>query len=367
MANTKPKIAIFYDWLNQWGGAERLLLDILKIYPKAQVFTSVYNSKNVPWITAKKIHSTWLDKLHLNKKNPLIGILEAMAIESFNFSNFDIVISITSQTGYALITPPTTCHICYCLTPNRYLFNYNYPSFLSPLVKSIKNSNLILSSRPDYFLTISRTVRTRVKQYLGRNSTVVYPGTNTDFFTPKSSTSPGDYFLIVSRLVKHKKVDLAIEACRQLNQKLIIVGQGPALAKLKNLYPKNPNIKFVGQVSDQKLLSIYQNCRALICPQEEDFGLTPLEVQACGKPVIAYSKGGITETVIADKTGVFFKYQTIQSLKRAITKFNDHHFSPNVCRSNSLRFSQKSFMLEFSYKIDSLWQLHQDQVKKATS
>ena len=360
-----PKIAIFYDWLNQWGGAERLLLDMLKIYPQAHLYTSVYNPQNTHWLKNIKVKSTWLDNLHLGKKNPLIAILEAVAIESFNFSNYDIVISLTSQAGYALITPPNTCHICYCLTPNRYLYSRSF-NLLTPIINKIKQNQLILSSRPDYYLSISQTVQGRLKKDLNKTSTVIYPGVDTTFFKPTYKKLIPNYYLVVCRLVKYKRVDLVIKACLKLNRKLYIVGQGPAENYLKKLSKNNPNIRFFGQVQDTKLLALYQNCLALICPQIDDFGLTPLEAQACGKPVIALNNGGITETVISGKAGIFFNHQTLSSLQKALKKFDTINFSSSYCRHHSLKFSQKHFMVEFRKRIDSLWHQHQKKSQEAT-
>lgn len=362
-----PKIAIFYDWLNQWGGAERLLLDIIHIYPQAQIFTSIYNPQKTTWLKIKHIHSTWLDRLNfLNKSNPLIGILSPIAIESFDFSNFDLVISITSQSGFCLITPPSTCHICYCLNPNRHLYQQTYPSICNQLVKKIKNIQTTLAQRPDYFLTISQTVQSRIKRNLNRQSTIVYPGVNTNLFKPAGKPTISDYFLVVSRLVKHKRVDLAVKACHSLGQKLIIIGNGPYFNKLSNLYPHDPNIKFLGQVDDKKLVNLYQNCQALICPQVEDFGLTAIEAQACGRPVIAYGKGSFRETIINNLTGILFYQPTSQNLKKAIIKFKQNVFSQQKCRQQALKFSQSKFMLEFKHQINQLWFNYQNSLHQNT-
>ncbi|MDD4785379.1 MAG: glycosyltransferase, partial [Candidatus Shapirobacteria bacterium] len=194
-----------------------------------------------------------------------------------------------------------------------------------------------------------------------QSAKIIYPGIDTSFFIPSTTKSNEKYFLTVSRLVDHKKIDLAIKSCHQLKQKLYIVGTGRHQNKLAALIKSlnNPNIKLLGSVNQSKLLSLYQNCQALICPQLEDFGLTPIEAQACGKPVIAYNKGGLTETVINGKTGILFNHQSVKSLSLAISKFNPNNFSPKLCRSNALKFSNKNFMLNFKKEIDSLWQIHQ--------
>jgi len=357
------KVAIFYDWLNQWGGAERVLLDILKIYPNAPVFTLVHNPKKTNWLPPKtKIITSFLQKLPFSQKNPIFYTpLYALGLEKFDFSQFNIVISTTSINGHCLVTPPSTLFVCYFHNTNRYL--YQTPQsyrFLTPLLKKYKKTDYLYSQRPDYLLCNSATVQQRILQHYHRPSQIVYPGVDVDFFTSQKQPLTSDYFLIVSRLVSHKKINLAILACHRLKKKLIIVGTGREKSKLINLTNKlkDPNIIFLGKVSDKRLKTLYQNCQALICPQVEDYGLTPIEAQACGRPVIAYQKGGITETVISHKTGLFFKHQTVKSLCLALKKFNPNSFSPSDCVANSQNFSTKNFMLNFKHTIEKLWQQH---------
>lgn len=359
-----PKIAIFYDWLNQWGGAERVLLNILRIYPSATLFTTIYNPKRTKWIPKKiKIIPSIIDKFSLTKKNSLFHTpFYGVALEQFDFSEFDIVISTTQVCGHCLITPPKTLFVCYLHNTNRY--TYQTPlqfKFLKPLLNKYQKTDFIYGQRPDYLLCNSKTVQQRILDHYQRPSKIIYPGVNINFFKPLNQRTDEKYFLIVSRLVKHKKIDLAIRACHQLNQKLVIVGQGrdkKELVKLKKKL-KDKNIIFTGKVSAKKLLGLYQNCQALICPQIEDFGLTPLEAQACGKPVIALRKGGITETVIDTKTGLFFDKQTTKSLIRVLEKFNPRNFKKDDCVNQAKQFSTQKFMLNFKQEIDQLWQQHQ--------
>ena len=359
-----PKVAIFYDWLNQWGGAERVLLNILKIFPNAPIFTLVQNPKKTHWLPKNiKVTTSFINKLPLSQKNPIFYTpLYSFALEQFNFSKFDIVISTTSISGHCLLTPPKTLFICYLHNINRYV--HQTPKqfkFLKPLLNQYKKIDFIYGQRPDYLLCNSNTVKQRILENYQRQSSVIYPGVDISFFVPNQIQSEDKYFLIVSRLVKHKRIDLAIKACHRLGKKLIIVGRGRDKSDLIKLAQKfnDPNIIFLGKVSNQKLRELYQNCQALICPQIEDFGLTPLESQACGKPVIALKKGGITETVINGKTGIFFKHQTIKSISEAIKKFNPKNFSSSDCVTNATKFSTSNFMLNFRQTINSLWQQHQ--------
>lgn len=350
------KMAIFYDWLNQWGGAERLLLDILKVFPQAKLFTTIYDSQKTPWLK-QPVETSFLNKFCKNN-SPLVSLLEPITVENFNFSSFNLIISLTSQNGKAILTPPQTCHISYLLTPNRYLYQYTYPKFLDKFITLFKKIDYVYSQRPDYYISISKTVQNRIKNLYKRDSVIVYPPIDPKFKPSKIQTNH-DYYLVVSRLVKHKRVDLAIRACLKLNKKLVIVGSGRYEKQLKRIAKNSSLIFFLGQVGEKKLLRLYQNCSALICPQLEDFGLTSLEAQACGKPVIGLNKGGIKETVINGKTGVLFNHQTINSVSKAITKLKSIKINPTDCQKNASKFSRSTFMIDFKNQVEHLWRLHQ--------
>lgn len=359
----EPKIALFYDWINQWGGAEKVLLDLINLYPKAPIYTLVYDPKKTKWLPKNtKIIPSFVNNFPFSKNNPIFYTpLYLSAIKHFDFSKFDILISTTSTIGHSLKTTPKTKFICYLHNVNRHIYQkkYNWP--VSTIISKYKKIDKINSKKPDYIFCNSKTVQQRIKNIYNRNAKIIYPGVDTSFFVPSKSKTKDEYFLIVSRFVSHKKIDLAINACHQLKKRLYIVGDGRDKIKLSNLISslKDSNIKLIGKVDNKKLLKLYQNCQALICPQLEDFGLTPIEAQACGKPVIAYKKGGLTETVVGNKTGIFFKYQTINSLKKAINKLELQKISKKDCIKNSQRFSNKSFMLNFKKQINLIWQNNQ--------
>lgn len=358
------KVAIFYDWLNQWGGAEKVLLDILSIYPQADLYTLIYDKSKTNWLPKNiKVFPSVLDKFSKNKKNNIFHTpFYSICLEQFDFSQYDIVISTTQVSGHYLLTSPKTLFICYMHNTNRYLYQTpNQFEFLKPILKKYQKTDFIYGQRPDYILCNSKTVQTRIQQNLHRDAKVIYPGVDTSFFIPSKKSPVDPYFLVVSRLVPHKKIDLVIQACLDLNQKLIIVGSGRDISRLKKIKKniKSSGVFFLGQVSDKKLLTLYQNCQALICPQIEDFGLTPIESQACGKPVIALNKGGITETVIDGKTGILFPDQTISSLKQAIDKFQLSTFNQTDCVTNASKFSRQNFVLNFKQTVNQLWQQHQ--------
>lgn len=338
------RIALFYDWLNQWGGAERVLLGLHHLYPDAPIYTLVHNPAKTPWLKNTQIITPNF-YLHFPPIYPLFA-------EQLNFSDYDILISTTSYFGHCLLTLPKTMFICYCHTPNRYVWQKNFLKYYRPIDK-------IYSKRPDFFIASSQNCQRRIKKFYDRDSTIVYPGINLKKFYPNYQPSQ-NYFLIVSRLVPHKKIDIAIKSCLSLNLKLVIVGTGRQQKYLQQIAHHNPLIQFLGQVSEEKLVSLYQNCQALICPQKEDFGLTPLECQACGRPVIAYGQGGITETVINHKTGIFFEHQTVNSLINALQEFSTMHFHPADCLSQAKKFSQVNFMLHFKSVVEDLWSKYQN-------
>ncbi|MDD3003035.1 MAG: glycosyltransferase [Candidatus Shapirobacteria bacterium] len=360
---TKPKIALFYDWLNQWGGAEKVLLDLIKLYPEAPIYTLVHDPKKTNWLPKNtKFITSFINKLPFSKNNPIFYTpFYSIALEQFDFSDFDIVISTTSTIGHCLLTPPKTVFVCYFHNTNRHIYQKKYTWPISLIISNYKKIDQIYSKRPDFLFCNSQTVQQRIKNAYKRDAKIIYPGVDTSFFIPSKTNPTEKYFLIVSRLVSHKRIDLAIKACHQLNQKLYIVGTGRDKNHLIKMIDSlnDSNIKLLGKVNNNKLLNLYQNCQALICPQLEDFGLTPLEAQGCGKPVIAYNKGGLTETIINNKTGIFFKYQTVKSLIRAIKKFHPNNFSKDVCKENAQKFSNIKFMLNFKKEIDFLWQNHQ--------
>jgi glycosyltransferase involved in cell wall biosynthesis len=267
-------------------------------------------------------------------------------LERYNFDNYDVLLSMGSIYPHCLLTKPDTSYLCYLLTPNRYLYKpkSKIPAFFRKL-------DSIYIKRPDQILTISQTTAARIKDNYHINPRIISPGVDTDFFVPDVKHYSSNYYLCVSRLVPYKKIDLAIKACGELNLQLKIVGKGRSFKKLKLLAKQYSNISFEGEVPNSVLRQLYQNCKGLISPQLEDFGLANLEVQACGKPVIAFNKGGNAETIVNEKTGVFFNQQNIASLKQAILDFEQKTFSVADCRQQALKFSEKSFMLNLSNTI----------------
>ncbi len=353
------KVALVYDRINKWGGAERVLLALHKIFPEAPLFTSVYNKKKAPWANVFDIKTSFLQSLPFTTNHELFATLMPLAFESFNFDEFDLVVSVASEAGKGIITKPSTKHICYCLTPTRYLWSGYEEYFKNPLLQFISKPAVdylrawdkIAANRPDKFIAISKEVQGRIKKYYNRDSEIVYPPI--DFARqPRVSSGLPRYFLIVSRLVSYKKIDLAIKAFNKLNLPLKIIGIGSEMEKLKEM--AGPNIEFLGNLTDKELVGYYSGCRALVFPGCEDFGLTIVEAQNFGKPVIAFRAGGAVETIIEGKTGLFFEKQTVESLEIVIKQFNNITINPEDFKKNEKKFSFEKFRKELMAAINNL-------------
>jgi len=339
------KIAIVYDWIDKWGGVERVLLTLGEMFPKATFYTSYFDKNKAFWAKNLKINTSFIQNLpKFIKGSRVISLpLYPIAFESFNFNQYDVVISVTSSFAKAVITKPNTRHICYLLTPTRYIWLYSEQYMITPInrfigvpyIKYLKKWDLVASQRPDKIISISKTVKVRCQKYYKRDSEVIYPPFDTEYwneiklrisndklpinFIPIKSGSNFKFFLVVSRLEPYKKIDLIVQSFNQLGMDLVIVGEGSLKYKLKTMASKN--ISFLSGLSDEELGFLYSKAEALIMPQEEDFGYVSLEAQFFGCPVIAYKKGGATETVIEGKTGIFFNKQNKESLLQALERY----------------------------------------------
>lgn len=345
------KIALVYDRINKWGGAERILMLLHEMFPDAPVFTSVYDPIAAPWAKNLNITTSFLESIpYARRHHEFFALFMPLAFESFDFDSYDLVISLTSEAAKGIITKPHTKHICLCLTPTRYLWS-EYESYFAtepmrslslPLVWYLRNWDKTSSSRPDKIISISKTVQDRVKKYYGRESEIIYPPLFLD--DNKSIKKEDDgYFLVVSRLSKftpHKRVDLAIEAANKLKIPLKVVGDGD-ITYFKSLAKKT--VEIVGKVDDRQLMEYYKNCTALIFPGIEDFGLVMVEAQYFGKPVIAFRKGGAEEIIIDGKTGVFFENQTVFSLVNTLKSFDKNKYNSKDCMNNAKRFNINIF------------------------
>lgn len=361
------KVAIVHDDLVQWGGAERVLEGICQVDPEAPIFTSVFDKSNKELskrFGQKKIITSFLQKIPGWKfLYKALLPLYPIAFEQFNFDEYDLVISHTTRFAKAIITKPHTVHLCYCHTPPRFLYNLSGQSslpLLKPYLNWLRYFDKISSRRVDYFLAGSKNAQERIKKVYGVTSQILYPYIDLERFKNAKSFD-GGYFLAIARLNKYKRVDLAIEACQKLDLPLKIVGAGPEMDHLKSraadaeqMLNVKSRIEFLGQVSDELLVHLLAGCQALIVSGEEDFGLTPLEAGALGKPVIAFKGGGVLETVIPGKTGILFDQQTVESLTIAIQKFLKLQFDPVDIRKNVSKFSLKNFKSHFQQAVASV-------------
>src|SRR3989344_321822 len=369
-------LALVYDRVVKVGGAERILLALHRRWPEAPLYTSVYDSVGAGWAKVfPQVTSSFLQGWPLAKTHhELYPWLAPLAFESFNFDQFDLVISVASAEAKTIVTKPQTSHLCYCLTPTRYLWSHHQSYLDAPGVGRfsrlgkkvfaaaapyLKRADLVGASRPDHYLAISQTVKKRLKKYYHRDSEVIYPPVDTAKFS-KKITNYGlrftDYFLVVSRLTPYKKVDLAIKVFNQLRQNLVIVGSGREEGRLKSL--AGPSVYLLGEVGEKNLVSLYQHCRALVMPQEEDFGIVAVEAQAAGRPVIAFKKGGATETVVDNKTGIFFAAQTGDSMAASVKRFNSLKFNAAAIKSQAENFNYDTFAKNLKRQVKSLWKNH---------
>ncbi len=351
----KLKIALVYDRVNKWGGAERVLLALHQIFPEAPLFTSVYDKNKAKWAGVfPKIYTSFLQNIPFAKGNhEFLAPLMALAFESFDFSSYDLVISVTSEFSKSIRTGVNTKHICYCLTPTRYLWSgyntyFKSKSFLSLfgriLVPYLRRLDKTLAQRPDKIIAISSEVSKRIKKYYGRNAKIVFPPVNIPKY--KTGSHKRKHFLVVSRLVSYKRVDLAIKVFNKIKHRLLIVGTGREYSNLKKI--SKSNIKFLGNVSENRLRKIYSESLGFIMPQEEDFGIAAIEAQSFGVPVLAFDKGGSKDTVLHKKTGILFSRQNIDSLHKAIKIFEKTNFNKKYIKSHAAGFSTIKFQKAFT-------------------
>ncbi len=330
-----------------------MLQVLCALYPRAPIFTLLYDREATGGVfDGRIIKTSFLQNLPFTKKHHRIfPLLMPLAIEQFDFSDYDLVISVSASFAKGIITKPHTKHICYCLTPPRFLWDnsqkfveeFGYPKFvkkfLPPFITYLRIWDKEASLRVDEFWSISNFIKDRVKKYYSKDSKIIYPPVNVNKF--HVSEQIGDYFFMAGRLVSYKRFDLAIKAFNKNGLLLKIVGIGPELKKLKKIAGKN--IEFLGLVSDEKLANLYSHAQACIFPQEEDFGIVPLESMASGRPVIAFRAGGAAETVVENETGIFFNEQTPESLQAAIEKFSGLDFKPEICRKQAEKFDIEIF------------------------
>lgn len=347
------KLALVHDYLNQRGGAEKVVEVFHQIYPASPIYTSIYLPDKMPVVFKEMdIRTSFMQRL------PFLGnhfkkylLLYPYSFESFDLSDYDVVLSSSSAWAKGVITEPQTCHICYCYTPMRWVWNYDEyvqredfgwltRKTLPLAIRRLEKWDRETINRVNHYIAISQNVAERIKKLYGREAEVIYPPVETERFSISNEIE--DYYLIVSRLNTYKRIDLVIEVFNDLKKPLKIIGDGPYRRALQKMAKKN--IEFLGKVSDEELAEYYSKCRALIFPGEEDLGIAPVEAQAAGRPVIAYGQGGALETVIEEETGLFFREQTTKALKQAIKNFERLSLDSQLIRRNAQKFDKAIFM-----------------------
>lgn len=352
------KVALVHDHLAQDGGAEKVLKALAEMFPDAPIYTLLYEEKNaLKYYKGRRIETSVIQKLpggikHYQWYMPFMP----MAVEFFDLSGYDLVISDASAFAKGVITAPDTLHICYCHTPTRYLWSdthqyikeLKYNKYLKKIISFVLNYirmwDKLAADRVDLFIANSATVQKRIQKYYRRDSVVIYPPVEVDKF--KVLPQVEDYFLTGCRLAPYKRVDLAIESCKLAGKKLKVFGDGADLNRLKKIAGNDNNIEFLGRVNDETKAELYGKCLAYIHPQEEDFGITAVEAMASGRPVIAFRKGGATETVVEGITGEFFNEQTQATLSEKLIGFDAEKYNPEVIRRHAEKYSMEKFKTE---------------------
>jgi len=352
------RIAIVHDWLGDTrGGAEKVLIRLAQLYPQADIFCLTYSRKKYPELTDRNVTTSWLGKLpgFIRKRSGFLTVFAPHAIEHLNLDGYDLVISSSNSFAKGVKVPESATHVCYCYSPMRYVWDY-WPQWLNErahnplsrlyiswLTHRLRQWDWYSSRDVDKWIAISETVAQRIKKYYQANSVVVYPGViDTDAFWNAASTRHG-YYITLSTLTSYKKVDLAIQACIKTKRKLMVVGEGPEWGRLHKLAEGHDNIVFMGRVSTAEKIQYLQEAKGLIFANEEDFGIAPLEAVAAGTPVVAFNKGGLTETIIDGKSGLFFDRQTVKSLAEALDRFEAKKWDHKLCHDQAAKFDLKRF------------------------
>ncbi len=344
----EPRIAIVSDPLVQRGGAERVVEAMAEAFPEAPIFALLYSSETGPASLAPRVIPSMLNRLPgATKRHRWLFPLYPAAIESFDLSAYDIILSSHHSVAKNVLRGAHQFHVCYCHTPMRALWersleSRSLPKILAPIAEAVMRNMRVWdyagAARVDEFITNSVTTQRRIARHYRREATILAPPIDTTTFTP-TTAAPDDYYLVASRLIPYKRVDLAVSATAAVGRRLIVVGTGPGIHEVRH-----PHVDYRGHVSDAELVTLMQRARAMIFPAHEDFGMAPVELMACGRPVIAFGKGGAAETVLDGVTGVFSLQQTTEAFAEAIRRFERLTFDSATIRAHAQTFSRVRFI-----------------------
>jgi lipopolysaccharide/colanic/teichoic acid biosynthesis glycosyltransferase/glycosyltransferase involved in cell wall biosynthesis len=359
------RVALVHDWLTGMRGGERVLAELCRLFPGATLFTLLHRRGSVdPLIEARPIRTSFLGALPSIERHYRYWLpLYPLAAWSLDLEGFDLVLSSSHAAAKAVRTPAGSLHVCYCHTPMRYIWDaqpdyFGYGDRLGARRTALRLATGPLrawdrrsAGRVDHFIANSEHVRRRIAACYGRAAEVIYPPVATDFFTPVPGAppEPADFYLVVSALVPAKRLDLAIDAFGHSGRPLVVAGSGPDAAALRRR--ARPNVRFLGFVPDEELRRLYRSCRALVLPGREDFGITAVEAQACGRPVIAHAAGGALESVLDGETGILFEGQTTADLEAAVARLESTRFDPALLRAHAERFGAARFRAEIEAAI----------------
>lgn len=348
-----PRVAVVHYWLVGMRGGERVLERLLRLFPGADIFTHVYDPASVSeFIRSHRVHTSFIQKLpgsvrHYQKYLPLMP----MALEELDFSGYDLVISSESGPAKGVLAPPDAFHLCYCHSPMRYLWDHYHPykamsgrvaRLAMPLLfHKLRQWDAASAQRPDRVVANSSFIARRIRKSWGREADVVHPPVEVGLFEP--CDTPGDHYLWVGQMTPYKRADLVADAFTRLGLPLLMIGTGELAADIARR--AGPNIRIVPRLDFAGLRQAYAHCRALVFPPEEDFGIVPVEANAAGRPVIAYGRGGVTDSIVPDETGIFFHEQSVDALVEAVERLERWlpHFDPRAARTNAARFAPHVF------------------------
>ena len=363
MRDARPlRVALVHDWLNQVGGAENVLETLVGMFPGAPIFTSMYAPEVMPdSYRAWPIRTSFMQHLPgVTRHHQAYLPVYPFAFSGLDLAGYRLILSNKSGFCHGVRVPQGAVHICYCLTPTRFLWQYaSYRQreplrpwldvALRPVLAALRRWDYDAAQRVDHFIAISTEIRERVQRFYGRQSQVIFPPVDVGSFLPTSG-SPGDYFLAGGRLVPYKRLDLAVRACSDLGLKLLVYGDGRDAAALARM--AGPTVSFLGRVPRARLVQLYQQAKAFIFPGREDFGIAPVEAQAAGRPVIAFGAGGALDTIIPGQTGELFWEQAVPALAAALARFDPASYDPAACRASAERFGTPRFVGEMRALIE---------------
>ena len=364
------KVALAHDWLNQIGGAEDVLDVLTDCFPGSPIHTSIYAPEVMPErYRQRDIRTLWIDKLPaIHRRHQSYLPLYPLAWQQLDLAEYDVVLSNKSGFCHGLRAKSDTVHICYCLTPTRYVWQLESylagegisraaEMILRPLIAWLKRWDYAAAQRVTHFIAISSAIQRRIERFYRRQSDIIFPPVDTSRFLPVPASQVEDYFLVVSRLIPYKRIDLAVRAASELGVKLKVAGRGRDLQRLRGL--AGETVEFLGYVADDELPALMASCRAFLFPGLEDFGITTVQAQSAGRPVIAFAGGGALDTVVPGLTGEHFAEQTVASIKQIMASFDESAYDPESIRRHALQFDSSVFRQRISSYVEGAWQARQ--------